>query len=84
MQSDSPAQTTRVELKYCERCGGLNLRAHGSSQRFCRACLRRLADEDAQHAEMRAPGRPTCEPEPGPPSRPDVARDGADITGGAQ
>ena len=84
MQPDSPAETTRVELKYCERCGGLNLRPHGSAQRFCRACVRRLAEEDAQHAELRTVGRPSTDSEPGLPSPSDVARERVDITGGAQ
>jgi len=33
---------TRVELKYCERCGGLWLRARGRQQVHCGGCHARL------------------------------------------
>jgi len=33
----------RVELKYCERCGGLWLRARGSEGVHCASCRSRLA-----------------------------------------
>jgi Zn-finger nucleic acid-binding protein len=29
---------TEVELKYCERCGGLWLRLHGNSGVYCASC----------------------------------------------
>jgi hypothetical protein len=32
-----------VELKYCERCGGLWLRSRGTAGVHCRACCKRLA-----------------------------------------
>lgn len=35
----------RVELKYCESCGGLQLRLAGSGIVFCVPCQARMADE---------------------------------------
>jgi len=32
-----------LELKYCERCGGLWLRPSGGSQVYCAACGREMA-----------------------------------------
>lgn len=37
------ANGLRVELKYCERCGGLWLRPAGGEQRYCVACAREMA-----------------------------------------
>ncbi len=34
---------TQVELKYCERCGGLWLRRQGASGVYCASCRARLA-----------------------------------------
>jgi len=35
---------TQVELKYCERCGGLWLRPQGDSEVHCGSCRLRMAD----------------------------------------
>ena len=35
---------TSVELKYCERCGGLWLRAPHSTAVYCSPCRAKLAD----------------------------------------
>ena len=35
-------ETVFLELKYCERCGGLWLRRKGDAQVHCEACLRCL------------------------------------------
>ena len=34
-----------VELKYCERCGGLFLRTPGAGSVYCEGCASRLAAE---------------------------------------
>jgi ribosomal protein S27AE len=34
----------RMELKYCERCGGLLLRASGSAQIYCGRCGQQMAE----------------------------------------
>ena len=35
-------QETQVELKYCERCGGLWLRPQGADRVYCASCHERL------------------------------------------
>lgn len=35
---------TRLELKYCERCGVLWLRPQGDSEAYCGSCRVRMAD----------------------------------------
>jgi hypothetical protein len=35
----------QVELKYCERCGGLFLRVPGSGVTYCAGCTSRMAAE---------------------------------------
>lgn len=32
-------EITQLELKYCERCGGLWLRERGSQEVYCASCL---------------------------------------------
>ncbi len=32
-------QITHLELKYCERCGGLWLREQGTAEAYCVACV---------------------------------------------
>ncbi len=36
-------QEIQVELKYCERCGGLWLRPRGADGVYCASCHKRLA-----------------------------------------
>jgi len=47
----------QVELKYCERCGGLWLRPRGADGVYCAGCRVRLAampnPEEAPHREAR-------------------------------
>lgn len=38
-----PANESRVELKYCERCGGLWLRTVGVAEVYCAGCGREMA-----------------------------------------
>jgi hypothetical protein len=38
------ASALRLELKYCERCGGLWLRPTGGEQVYCAACGRAMAE----------------------------------------
>jgi hypothetical protein len=35
---------TRIELKYCERCGGLWLRHAGTGQVYCAYCAADMAE----------------------------------------
>ena len=41
--STMEGQEIQVELKYCERCGGLWLRAQGADGVYCASCRVRLA-----------------------------------------
>lgn len=43
-----------LELKYCERCGGLWLREKGSQKVYCAMCLPKMAEM----ARGQAKGRP--------------------------
>jgi hypothetical protein len=36
-------QVIRVELKYCEACGALQLRPHGSNAPYCGRCAQVMA-----------------------------------------
>jgi hypothetical protein len=40
---DTSAQEERLELKYCERCGGLWLRPVGGGQIYCVGCGREMS-----------------------------------------
>jgi Zn-finger nucleic acid-binding protein len=42
MNWEGPA--TELELKYCERCGGLWLRLHGDTEVYCARCRARMAE----------------------------------------
>jgi hypothetical protein len=45
-----------VELKYCERCGGLWLRAKGNAGIYCRLCNREMAEYPAAGPHLRRGG----------------------------
>jgi Zn-finger nucleic acid-binding protein len=42
-----------LELKYCERCGGLWLRPVGGKQIYCRICSRAMAELPAATTEVK-------------------------------
>ncbi len=54
----------RVQLKYCERCGGLFFRRDQSDERLCTPCTLRPADSLFRHCE-----RPLPEPARKPSQR---------------
>ena len=63
--SEIEGPEVQVELKYCERCGGLWLRPRGASGVYCASCnLRLAARPDPGRAPLRKPrrrkARPTC------------------------
>jgi len=37
-------QVIRMELKYCEACGALRLRPHGSNAPYCGRCAKVMAE----------------------------------------
>jgi len=40
----APHQEQKLELKYCERCGGLWLRPQGSMHAYCGSCTLQLQE----------------------------------------
>ncbi len=54
MQSQDP-EVIQLELKYCERCGGLWLRLRGAHQVYCAAC-------ELEMLQLPAPARVPCRP----------------------
>ena len=49
----------RLELKYCERCGGLWLRQRGTGRVYCAACTSEISDFPVGDRRMRRPRLPT-------------------------
>ncbi len=49
-----PITFTRLQLKYCERCGGLFLRREGTDSVFCGTCAHAMAGSPGS-------GRKPCE-----------------------
>ncbi len=47
-----------MELKYCERCGGLWLRQRGEEEVFCSPCAHRVASGREHHEPMALVKRP--------------------------
>ena len=47
-----------LELKYCERCGGLWLRKKGSAGPYCGPCARELMDLPGPQKKARRPRLP--------------------------
>ena len=44
MQATEATTRIRMELKYCERCGGLWLRPAGSGLSYCGSCAAQMAE----------------------------------------
>lgn len=53
---DSTENLGSLELKYCERCGGLWLRPAGGGQIYCRICARAIAELPPPSTEVRKRG----------------------------
>ncbi|MGB0009838.1 MAG: hypothetical protein WA474_22250 [Candidatus Sulfotelmatobacter sp.] len=52
------ANELSLELKYCERCGGLWLRPVGGEQIYCVACGRAMAELPPASCEIEKPRLP--------------------------
>ena len=59
MNWEGPA--TALELKYCERCGGLWLRLHGDTEVYCTNCRTRMAELPRPSARSSKPRLPRPE-----------------------
>jgi len=58
------ADIIELELKYCERCGGLWLRARGTPQVYCNACVTAMEGPGAARRakpRLRLPGNSKLE-----------------------
>lgn len=55
----------RVELKYCEYCGGLLLRAAGDNVIYCRGCARKIAELPPAGEDSVPRTEPTAGPDRG-------------------
>ena len=47
-------EIVRLELKYCERCGGLWLRTAGSGEVYCSLCVAQMLDLPVPRARRKA------------------------------
>ena len=48
----------QLELKYCERCGGLWLRVKGTHEIYCSSCAATVSDVAISRKSKRAPRLP--------------------------
>jgi hypothetical protein len=61
--NDLDSTQERIELKYCERCGGLFFRAHDTGLVYCASCSVRRTDWDTPVLfSKRLGGRPGRKP----------------------
>jgi hypothetical protein len=61
MKSDRTSKAKyeqRVELKYCEGCGGLGVRECGGGQVYCDDCARKMAEVAVSKTPSRRPTLP--------------------------
>jgi len=61
MKSDRTGKAkneTRVELKYCEGCGGLGIRECGGGRVYCDDCTRKMAELPVSKTASRRPVLP--------------------------
>jgi hypothetical protein len=54
-RTNRPKNEQRVELKYCEGCGGLGVRECGGGQVYCNDCLRKMAELPVSKTPSRRP-----------------------------
>src|SRR5271166_6546875 len=57
-RTNKPKNQQRVELKYCEGCGGLGIRECGGGQVYCNDCLRKMAELPVSKTPSRRPTLP--------------------------
>ena len=57
-QKGKAKNETRVELKYCEGCGGLGVRECGGGQVYCNDCARKIGEMAVSKKTSRRPTLP--------------------------
>ena|SRR5271156_4242005 len=57
-RTNKPKNEQRVELKYCEGCGGLGVRECGGGQVYCDDCARKMAELPVSTTPSRRPTLP--------------------------
>ena len=55
MQTTEETSTNKLELKYCEGCGALHLRAEGSQRVYCVSCWKVLREMASVRRRERRP-----------------------------
>jgi Zn-finger nucleic acid-binding protein len=60
MKSRKLEDKLSLELKYCERCGGLWLRPAGGAQIYCMACAQQMAQLPAASHELEGSSGERC------------------------
>ena len=55
MQATGETIQTKLELKYCEGCGGLQLRREGSQRVYCVSCWKVLREMAGARRRERRP-----------------------------
>ena len=51
-------EVLQLELKYCERCGGLWLRVRGTQEPYCSSCAAAMSEVVIVHKSKRPPRLP--------------------------
>ena len=54
-------EVLELELKYCERCGGLWLRVRRSEQIYCQSCIRSVAELPRVKERRRLKAKPSIQ-----------------------
>jgi hypothetical protein len=60
MKSNKLESKLNLELKYCERCGGLWLRPSGGAQIYCITCARQMAEMPPAAPEFESSSEERC------------------------
>ncbi len=55
------AEVVQLELKYCERCGGLWLRVRGAQSAYCSSCAVALSQTVVVRRSKRPPRLPVAD-----------------------
>jgi len=58
MESERESEVIQLELKYCERCGGLWLRRQGSVEVFCASCTTAMPEHNVARRMCSRPRLP--------------------------